>query len=163
ICSASMKRRYSPSSDDPLATATTGGRTMTRRFIPSLVVLTAVVPFLAGAEGWPLFRGNALQSGVAASELPGQLGIRLTFKTNDSIEGAAAIVDGTVYVGSMDGHLYALDLRSGQEKWKYKADPIKVSPSVRDGAVYVGDVGGTFHCLDAATGKVRWKFETDSE
>jgi outer membrane protein assembly factor BamB len=116
-----------------------------------------------GVAGWPLFRGNPFQTGVATSPLPAELGIRWTVKTKDSIESAAAIVAGTVYVGSMDERLRALDLKTGQEKWAYKAAPFKAPPSVLDGLVYVGDVDGVFHCVEAATGKKRWTYETGQE
>ncbi len=112
---------------------------------------------------WPVFRGDALQNGVANSSLPDPLDIRWKFKAKDGIESTAAIVGGTVYIGSLDEHLYALDLATGKEKWKYKAGPIKAAASVREGAVYVGDSDGLFHCVDAATGKKRWTFETESE
>lgn len=113
---------------------------------------------------WPVFRGNALQTGVAASSLPDKLDIRWTFTAPDGFEGAAAIVKGMVYVGCLDGHLYALDLDSGMQKWKYKAGAaVKVAPGVRAGAVYFGDEDGTFHCVDAATGKERWTFKTEAE
>jgi outer membrane protein assembly factor BamB len=112
---------------------------------------------------WPLFHGNPLQTGIAAGSLPDKLAILWKFKTKDSIEGAAAIVDGTVYVGSMDENLYALDLKSGEKKWEYKAGSIKASPSFADGAVYVGNADGVFHCVDAATGQKRWTHDTGAE
>ena len=49
------------------------------------------------AEDWPLFRGSALQTGVAASPLPEELEIRWKFKAKDGIEGAAAIVNANVF------------------------------------------------------------------
>jgi outer membrane protein assembly factor BamB len=129
---------------------------------PVVLVQLSVAEVKADAD-WPVFRGNALQTGVAASSLPDKLAIRWKFTAKDSIEGTAAIYRGTVYVGSFDEHLYAIDLATGKEKWRYKAAPIKASPSVRDGAVYVGDADGFFHCVDAATGAKRWSFETGSE
>jgi outer membrane protein assembly factor BamB len=115
------------------------------------------------AKDWPVFRGNSLQTGVARSHLPEQLAIRWKFTTKDSIEGAAAIANGTVYVASYDENLYAIDLATGVEKWKYKAVPFKASPSVHGNAVFVGDADGEFHCVDAATGHKRWTFKTDGE
>jgi outer membrane protein assembly factor BamB len=112
---------------------------------------------------WPVFRGNALQTGVAASSLPAQLDIVWKFKAQDGFEGTAAVVNGTVYAGCLDEHLYAVDLKSGKERWKYKANSFRVAAAVRDGAVYIGDIEGVFHCVDATTGKVRWKFETGAE
>src|SRR5262249_52064392 len=79
------------------------------------------------------------------------------------IEGTAAIVGGTVYVASFDEHLYALNLSSGELKWKYKGGPFKAPPSVHGGAVYIGDEDGILHCVDAAKGPKDWNFETGSE
>lgn len=118
---------------------------------------------LTGGGDWPLFRGNALQDGIAKSSLPDRLEVCWKFKTNEVIEATAAVVEHTVYVGSLDEHLYALDLATGKEKWKTKLGGIKAPPSIRDGAVYVGSDDGVFHCVDAATGKERWKYETGGE
>src|SRR6516164_7396373 len=78
---------------------------------------------------WPIFRGNALQTGVTAEKLPAKLDILWKFDTKDAVESTAAIVDGVVYVGSFDEHLYAIDLASGKEKWKLKLGPIKAPVS----------------------------------
>lgn len=112
---------------------------------------------------WPVFRGNAEQTGVAFATLPDKLDVLWKFATKDSVEGAPAIAGGVVYIGSFDEYLYALDLGTGQEKWKYKAGPIKASPAVRAGMVYVGNADGIFHCVVAAKGEKRWTFETDGE
>src|SRR5262249_40382834 len=112
---------------------------------------------------WPIFRGNPRQTGIAEEKLPDSLTVRWKIKLNDSIEAAAAIVDGTVYVGSLGEPLYAPDLKDGREKWKYKAGPIKAPASYHDGAVYVGNEDGMFHCVDAKTGQKRWTFEINGE
>lgn len=126
-------------------------------------LLGALAPLRETQADWPLFRGNPLQTGVATDPLPDKLVVRWQFKTGDSIESTAAIAGDTVYVGSMDGHLYALDLATGKEKWKFKAAPFRAPPSVRGDAVFVGDSDGVFHCVDAATGKERWTFMAGDE
>jgi outer membrane protein assembly factor BamB len=114
-------------------------------------------------DAWPVFHGNATQTGVACSALPEQLEILWQFKAKDSIEGAAAIQGGVAYVASLDENLYALNLADGQLKWSYKAGPVKASPSVDHGCVYVGNIDGVFHCVDAATGQKRWTYEAGAE
>src|SRR5262245_25399179 len=69
------------------------------------------------AGEWPLARGNLNQNGVAETSLPDKLEVVWTFKAKDAFEEAAAIVDGVVYAGCYDEHLYALDLKDGKEKW----------------------------------------------
>ncbi len=115
---------------------------------------------------WLLFRGNSLQTGVAQTTLPDKLEALWTFKAKDSIENAPAVARGVVYVGAMDEHLYALDLATGAEKWKYRAGKdsgFKASPAVKGDTVYVGDTDGFFHAVDVEKGKKRWSFETGAE
>jgi len=116
------------------------------------------------AADWPLFRGNPLQTGVADTTLSQPLKLRWKIHLPGDVEGTAAVSGDTVYVGSYDEHLHALDLANGKEKWKFKAaGPIKAHPSVAGDRVYVGDSEGVFHCLDAATGQEKWKYQTKGE
>jgi outer membrane protein assembly factor BamB len=115
------------------------------------------------ATAWPLFRGNAQQTGVAASMLPDKLEVLWKFQAKDAVDSTPAIADGIVYVGAEDEFLYALHLSTGKEKWRYKAGPIKAPVAVRGGAVYTGNLDGVFHCVDAATGKKLWTFEASAE
>jgi RNA polymerase sigma factor (sigma-70 family) len=120
----------------------------------------------AGAGDWTMFRGNPLQTGVAAPApvaFPDKLEELWKFKTKDAIENAGIIVGDMVYIGSTDENFYALKLKDGTEKWRYKAGPFKAPPSYRGGNIYIGDADGKMHCLEAATGKKRWIYDTDSE
>jgi outer membrane protein assembly factor BamB len=135
-----------------------------RRFPPAvarLLLLACLLPLpLPLAADWPQFRGDAALTGVARDPLPARPALAWTFEAGESVESTPAIAAGTVFVGSLDGHLYALELATGKERFRYQAGgEIKSSPAVRDGVVYVGDESGTFHAVDARTGKRRWAFE----
>lgn len=71
-------------------------------------------------------------------------------------EGAAAST--TVYVGSDDGTLYAVDAETGEEVWAFDEpdDHLFSSPTVVDGIVYVGSADGTLYAVDAAAGELEW-------
>ena len=70
-----------------------------------------------------------------------------------------AVVDGKVYVGSDDGHIYCLDAASGSLIWKYGTGSfVSSSPTVVDGKVYVGSHNYIVYCLDAASGSLIWKY-----
>jgi outer membrane protein assembly factor BamB len=132
------------------------------------VLLVSALAASAPAADWPVFRGNAPQTGVAADALPDRLAVRWQVKTGTDratadIESTAAIVGGVVYVGAFDDHLRALDLATGREKWKLKTGAIKAPVGVHEGAVYAGNVDGVFYCVDAATGKERWKHDAQAE
>ncbi|HVL13355.1 MAG TPA: PQQ-binding-like beta-propeller repeat protein [Gemmata sp.] len=135
-----------------------------------LLCLTAAVTLVsaASAADWPVFRGDALMTGAGEAKLPDQLGVRWKFQTGegkktDAIESAPAIAGGLAYVSSLDKHLYAIDVATGQQKWKTKLSYMKASPAVKGGRVYVGDLEGVFYCVNAGDGKVLWKFETGGE
>lgn len=127
--------------------------------------LAAAIAAVTAAEPdtWPVFRGNALQTGVGTSPLPKELKELWKFSTGDGIESAPAIAGGIVFAGSLDEHLYAIDLNTGKQKWKTKLGPIKAAPAFKSGCVFVGDQDGKFYCVEAATGKTKWKFDTESE
>ena len=77
----------------------------------------------------------------------------------------ARVVNGVVYIGSMDGNLYALNASAGALLWSYDVGTFSgVSPSVANGVVYVGstnatnDTTGTLYALNASTGAKLWSY-----
>lgn len=83
------------------------------------------------------------------------------FPTGGPIHSSPAIANGTVYVGSRDWKLYALDAETGTKRWEFKAESwIESSPIVANGVVYFGSNDGRFYALDAETGERLWYFKT---
>ena len=117
------------------------------------------------ADNWAQFRGNQRLSGVSDSQVPADLKLLWTYEAGDSIESSAAIVGGTVFVGSQKGELLSLNLDNGSVYWKYQIDdPIgESSPAYSDGVVYVGDLAGYLHAVNATNGKKIWAYKTGSE
>ena len=129
----------------------------------SCVLLISVGRAEVSSEDWPSFRGNPQLTGVATGKLPDNPKLLWTYQTEEGIESTAAIAGKTVYVGSWDGHLYAVDLLTGELRWKYKAsNEIKSSPSVFGEVVYFGDETGDFHAVGAKSGAKLWVFRTDA-
>ncbi|MHB1034364.1 MAG: outer membrane protein assembly factor BamB family protein [Pirellulales bacterium] len=116
-------------------------------------------------DSWPLVRGDSLATGVATGSLPEKLELLWTFPTKQgSFESTPVIAGGVVYIGSLDGNFFAVDLASGKEKWKFFSElGFNASAAVRDGVVFIGDSEGKFFALDAATGKQKWKAEAQAE
>jgi outer membrane protein assembly factor BamB len=134
---------------------------------PTAVVDTqATVGAPPGAGGdWPVWRGDDLATGVARDNLPEQLDVVWKFHSNmHGFEATAAIHDGLVYAGSLDGELYVLSLADGTLRWKHHTElGFNAPPAVAGGRVFAGDADGRFYCLEAATGKPLWGFETGAE
>lgn len=74
------------------------------------------------------------------------------------------VADGTVYFGSGDGHLYALDAANGELRWKFKTDDVvHASPALAGGVVYVGSWDSRFYAVDAKTGAEKWRFQAGTD
>ena len=79
----------------------------------------------------------------------------------DLWDSSPTVADSTVYVGSGDGKVYAVDLATGRERWSHATGSrVRSSPAVGGGTVYVGSFDGCVYALDAATGQDRWKYQT---
>lgn len=66
----------------------------------------------------------------------------------------------TAYVGSGAGDLYAVNVRNGKQRWKFRADASVVgSPAAADGTVFASDTERLF-ALDAESGRPRWTLRT---
>jgi outer membrane protein assembly factor BamB len=69
--------------------------------------------------------------------------------------------EGTVYVGSADGALYAITHESGQERWRFQTEGKIRSTSVLDGrTVYFASWDGHVYAVSAASGELVWKSDT---
>ncbi|MEP7256524.1 MAG: PQQ-binding-like beta-propeller repeat protein [Ferruginibacter sp.] len=71
-------------------------------------------------------------------------------------------VGGTVYIGSNDGKLYALDADNGSLKWSFATGGAinTASPTYYNGNVFICSADRYLYALDAATGVLKWKFLT---
>jgi outer membrane protein assembly factor BamB len=134
-----------------------------------LAAITAAAACLicstACADTSSMFRGGLAHPGVYDSPAVATLsGVKWTFHTQGQILSSPAIAGNTVYVGSTDGDLYAVDRADGSLKWKFATDArVTSSPAVVGGVVYFGSYDGNVYALDAATGHLKWKFATDGE
>jgi outer membrane protein assembly factor BamB len=70
----------------------------------------------------------------------------------------------TVYFGSSDGNLYAVDALSGKVKWKFSAEgSIHTTPAIYNHTVYFGSWDTNMYAVDARSGKLDWKFKTGDQ
>lgn len=104
----------------------------------------------------------------------GQLGVAWTYDlaTNRGVESTPIVVDGTMFVTSAWSVVYALDAKTGAEKWvhdpgvdravgvKACCDVVNRGVAVYDGKVFVGVIDGRLEALNAETGEVVWSTVT---
>ncbi|MDX6514205.1 MAG: hypothetical protein QOE36_3709 [Gaiellaceae bacterium] len=76
-----------------------------------------------------------------------------------AVETSPLLVKGTLYFGSWDHHVYALDVTGPRPRLRWRFDAgaeVNSSPAFAGGAVYVGTDAGKVYSIDARTGRERW-------
>jgi eukaryotic-like serine/threonine-protein kinase len=133
--------------------------------LSAFCLLPSVAAQDASADNWSQFRGNHQLTGVSLSNVSPTLKQLWTFEAGESIESSAAIVGGTVFVGTQKGELVALSLENGAVYWRFSTgSPIgESSPAYSAGVVYIGDLGGWINAVNATNGQKLWAFKTGSE
>ena len=89
-----------------------------------------------------------------------------------AVHRGLAILDNTLYMGTVDGYLIALDALTGSVSWKTQVvDPLKgysltVAPLIVKDKVIVGTAGGEYgirghvDAYDVKSGERQWRFYT---
>ncbi len=122
-------------------------------YLLALTAFCADNPTLQGQ----IWRANIARTGEFKDPGPQkEPKLKWKFATGGAVKSSPVICDGTVFIGSDDGNLYALDLETGKQIWQYKAGAaILSSPAIYGGTVFFTNPKG-LHALDAKTGKKIW-------
>lgn len=109
-----------------------------------------------------MFRGDAQHRGVYEGQAVYQFeSVRWAFKTNGPVRSTPAVSARTVYFGSGDSCVYAIDALTGNEQWRFKTNgAVHSSPALANGAVYFTSRDECFYAVDARNGKLLAKFQT---
>jgi polyvinyl alcohol dehydrogenase (cytochrome) len=135
-------------------------------------------PDLLTGQTWNGWSGGLTNSRFQSAEMAGlteQQIPRLKLKWAFGFPGAIAawsqpvVAGGRVFVGSMNGAVYALNAATGCTHWIYQASPAGVRSAVNIGpgaspgtfVAYFGDLTGSVHAIDAMTGQPLWKTKVD--
>ena len=89
-----------------------------------------------------------------------------SFTTGTGVAGRSSptVVNDTVFIGSADNNLYAVDRETGTEQWAFETEGFpSTSPNVIDGTIFFGSLDGNVYAADAATGEQQWVFTTGNE
>ena len=97
---------------------------------------------------------------------------QVTYPCCGAVNRGLAILGDTLFMGTMDARLIAVDARTGRKKWDVvvadytKGISVTLAPLVVKDKVIIGTAGGEYgiqgfiSAYDAATGKEVWKFRT---
>lgn len=114
---------------------------------------------------WPMFRGNLANTGYSTATLNLPLSKAWEFETEGAVRSSASVDEnGSVYFGSNDGKVYALDIQTACEKWNYQTGgQVESSPAVYGDSVIVGSKDGFVYSLDRANGNLEWRFNAKAQ
>jgi outer membrane protein assembly factor BamB len=123
---------------------------------------TTVSDGTAGAD-WPSVCLDAANTGYAPDRQAPTAGASVAWSvdTGEWVGAGPVVADGTVFFGSDDQRVYAVDAESGTVRWTRDVAGSPSTPSVIDGTVYVGSFDGNLYALSAADGTVEWTAETN--
>jgi outer membrane protein assembly factor BamB len=130
-------------------------------FIPGTIIYTA-----------PIAHGDFVYTGTYSGQIYAltiaQGSERWVYPRTGSIGaivGNLVIANGTIYISSSDGMVYALDTIHGDLKWKSEplADKLWTSPSVIGDTLYLSTFNGHIYTLSAETGQLSdWSYESEA-
>ncbi len=142
-------------------------------FILVFSMFFSLTPFLGGyseiyakktspSPMWSMFRYNMRHTGRSPYDTTKTKNkLRWAFGTNSFVFSSPAIgSDGTIYVGSYDGYLYAIN-PDGTLKWRYRTGGlIHSSPAIgSDGTIYVGSNDNYLYAVNP-DGTLKWRYKT---
>jgi outer membrane protein assembly factor BamB len=127
-----------------------------RRCIAASPVVADGIVYQAVMHGLPCGTGNRSARGfvVAMNARNGKILWRFDA---GAVESTPLVRGKTIYFGSWDRRLYAVDIRGGKLRWSYRADhEVNTSPAYAGGMLFIGTDGGRVHAVWAKTGRNRW-------
>jgi len=136
----------------------------TLKSLKSLNVKRETTSTISSLESsWPMFMHDISYRGISPDKtLRPPLALVWKFKAGGPVNSSPVVADETVYVGSDDHRIYALQARKWGVKWTFEADDrIIYAPTIYEGAVYFSARDNKVYALDAATGAEKWRFQAD--
>ncbi|MDW8325926.1 MAG: serine/threonine-protein kinase [Anaerolineales bacterium] len=86
------------------------------------------------------------------------------FRAKRGITSSPLLHNGTLYVCSLDGMVYALDASSGWRLWQFRTNkPILSSPTIDGNLLLVGSADNHLYAIDIRNGREAWRFATNGQ
>jgi len=103
-------------------------------------------------------------AGDSPQDFKAQPNLEWKFLTKGPIVASPVIDGNTVYVGSSDSVLYALNVGTGTLRWDFRiGGPIKAAVCVDADRVFLVGGDGTVRCFSGKSGQAQWTFKTNGE
>jgi outer membrane protein assembly factor BamB len=108
-----------------------------------------------------MFRGDSAHRADYGPPGIRNLSLEWRFATGGKVRSSPVVAGELVLVGSEDGHLYAIDRTSGQERWRYHTrGAVTSTAAVAGSRAFVVGGGGSLHALELDSGRLLWTLST---
>ena len=119
------------------------------------------------AADWPQLQCNPQRTGYTPEGVAPPLAVAWShaFAPDELVSDhvQAVTLQGSVFVGTKMGNLYAFDEGTGATNWVFRTGSmIWHAAGAGDGRVFFGAMNGGVYAVDAKTGEQAWHFETAS-
>lgn len=106
---------------------------------------------------WPIYGYSAARTRALGAKLKPPLRPLWRFNANQLLEFSPILVRGTLFVVRKDSRVYAIDAKTGRQKWTRKVGSLSASsPAYAKGKIFVVTLSGRIVALNARTGRIRW-------
>ena len=138
-------------------------KTIAANFFESSPISTPPPSGLADSA-WPMFRHDLQHTGRSPYSGPAAPQLKWSYTSKGASFSSAAIgADGTIYIASWSGNLYAIE-PGGSLKWRYTAGSYVHSPPAvgADGTIYVGSYDNKLYAINP-DGSLNWTYDTGGD
>jgi outer membrane protein assembly factor BamB len=106
---------------------------------------------------WPIYGFKAARTRDLPTSLSPPFKPLWRFNANQLLEFSPILVRGTLYIVRKDSRVYAIDAKTGQQKWTHKVGALSAaSPAYANGRIFVVTLSGRLVAMNASNGHIRW-------
>ena len=119
-------------------------------------------PELVAERDWPQLQRDPQRSGHTPIEVDPPFTYVWKWNAVPFADRTQPVVaDGRLFIGGLDGVMYARDAQTGAPVWSFATDgPIRHSAGFYKGRVVFGSYDGTITALRASDGQLAWRYRT---
>lgn len=132
--------------------------------LPTMLALLVLIQRMDAADEWPMLAHDPARSGATADEIrpPFERKWYRAFPEEGINAGVQPIVaSGMVLIPTLHGTLHAIDAKTGQDRWTFKAPaPLLHTPAADGGKIYIGCADGNLYALNLSDGAPAWHLPT---
>ncbi|NQU76857.1 MAG: PQQ-like beta-propeller repeat protein, partial [Planctomycetes bacterium] len=115
-----------------------------------------------GSNDWPQLQHDAQRTGYTSGEVrPPYIYLWKWNEVPFASRTQPVVADGRLFIGGLDGVMYARDALTGAPLWSYATGgPIRHTAAAYEAKVFFGSHDGKVYALDAGQGDLLWQFQT---